>query len=185
MGLYVEFSVYDLGFIESTPNLGISPPYSEGCNVFVDTFLTVANELVPVDTGFLRSTLEADTDGFSCSAGTDCEYAEFVEYGTWCCGAQPYFEPAIEAAIDAAMPYWQFAEECAMDAENQAMAEFDKALNQGVALSLDQLVEIALAALAFAFMIIIMVITQEFMKDIFSVEKSGKNMTLIPDVIIT
>ena len=72
-----------------------------------------------------------------------------------------------------------------MDAENKALAEFDKALNQGVALSLDQLVEIAMAALVFAFMIIIMVLTQEFMKDIFSVANDGKDMTLIPDVIIT
>lgn len=105
MGLYVEFSVYDLGFIESTPNLGISPPYSEGCKVFVDTFLEVSKALVPVDTGFLQSSLEAGTEGLECWANTDCEYAEFVEYGTWCCGAQPYFEPAIEAALDAAMPY--------------------------------------------------------------------------------
>ena len=105
MGLYVEFDVSEFGFIDSTPQLGITPLYDMGCNVFVNTFLAVANELVPVDTGFLQSTLEADTDGFSCSAGTDCEYAEFVEYGTWCCGAQPYFEPAIEAALDAAMPY--------------------------------------------------------------------------------
>ena len=105
MGLYVEFSVSDFGFIEITPQLGISPLYDTGCDIFVETFLQVAHDLVPVDTGFLQSTLEADTDGFSCSAWTDCEYAEYVEYGTWRCAAQPYFEPAIQAALQAAMPY--------------------------------------------------------------------------------
>lgn len=80
--------------------------YSEGCAVFVDTFLAVATDLVPVDTGALRDSIIADTDGeyIECEAGMD--YAQYVEYGTYKMAAQPYFEPALEAALEAAKPYW-------------------------------------------------------------------------------
>ena len=33
--------------------------YSEGCDIFVDTFLAIATDLVPVDTGNLMSSLDA------------------------------------------------------------------------------------------------------------------------------
>ena len=53
--------------------------YSEGCDIFVDTFLAIATDLVPVDTGNLMSSLDASTNGTAVTAKTDCEYAEYVE----------------------------------------------------------------------------------------------------------
>lgn len=125
MGLYCGFDLSnDFGFTEATEEYGIIPDYSEGCAVFVDTFLQVSTSMVPVDTGYLRSTLTASTDGnFWCEAETICEYAQYVEYGTWRQRAQPYFTPAIEAALDAAIPLWIAAEEEAWLEEEMLLEE--------------------------------------------------------------
>lgn len=115
MGLLVEFDlINDFGFLDETEEYGIVPDYSEGCEVFVKTFLEIANDLVPVDTGYLKHTLEAEYDDTYCVAETDCEYAQYPEFGTWCQAAQPYFTPALEAALSAAEPYWNEAEEQAL-----------------------------------------------------------------------
>ena len=128
MGLYCEFDVVqDFGFIRATEMFNIYPDYSEGCQVFVETFNRVSTSLVPVDTGYLRSTLRADTDGDShCWAETDCEYAQYVEYGTSYMSEQPYFEPAFEEALNAAAPLWENAQ---MVAEAEE-AELEEMMNQ-------------------------------------------------------
>lgn len=111
MGLYAEYSFIDDGGMPSEVSGGddrigeasVFVDYSEACAVFVDTFLRVANELVPVDTGYLRSTIQAGEwgDGFWCEASAD--YAQYVEYGTSYMDAQPYFEPALAEAFGEAM----------------------------------------------------------------------------------
>lgn len=102
MGLYVGFAPEDVGFPSELEAEGIVVvvDYSEACNAFVQTFLRVSKQIVPVDTGFLRSTLTAATDGDFCEAYTQCEYSQYVEYGTSRQRAQPYFEPAIEEAFE-------------------------------------------------------------------------------------
>ena len=111
MGLYAEVDfITDWGFPEeltggdaSIGEASVPVNYSGACSAFVETFMKVATELVPVDTGYLRSTIDADTDGFSfCYAEATAEYAQYVEYGTWCMDAQPYFEIALEEACQAA-----------------------------------------------------------------------------------
>ena len=128
MGLYCEFDVVeDFGFIRATEMFNIYPDYSEGCQVFVETFNKVSTSLVPVDTGYLQSTLRADTDGdTTCYAETDCEYAQYVEYGTVYMSEQPYFEPAFEEALNAAAPLWEEAQAVA-EAEE---AELEEMMNQ-------------------------------------------------------
>ena len=126
MGLLCEFDVInDFGYMESTEEYNIYPDYSEGCQVFVDTFLSVSRQLVPVDTGYLRSTLDASCDDTSCRAETDCEYAQYPEYGTWCQAAQPYFEPALLAALEAAAPLWDQAVDDA-NAEEEMLLEAEE-----------------------------------------------------------
>ena len=111
MGLYAEVDfINDWGFPdeltggdETIGEASVSVNYSGACSIFVETFMEVAKELVPVDTGYLRSTIDAGTDGFSfCYAEATAEYAQYVEYGTWCMDAQPYFEIALEEACQAA-----------------------------------------------------------------------------------
>ena len=111
MGLYAEIDIVDdWGFpfdlTGGDDEIGyetVPVDYSGACRVFVSTFMEVATKLVPVDTGYLRSTINADTDGISvCYAEATAEYAQYVEYGTWCMRAQPYFEIALEEACAAA-----------------------------------------------------------------------------------
>lgn len=125
MGLYCEFDVInDFGYLDETEEYSIIPDYSDGNDVFISVFLRTARELVPVDTGYLKSTIQADSDGDSfCYCETNCEYAQYVEYGTYKMGAQPYFEPAIEAALAAAKPYWDEAERDALEEEEMLAME--------------------------------------------------------------
>ena len=122
MGLFVEFDVIDdLGYLDMTEEYAIVPDYSEGCQVFAITFLEVARQLVPVDTGYLRSTLKAGGYDTYCYAETDCEYAQYPEFGTWCQAEQPYFRPALEQAIMAAKPYWDRAQQEALIEEEMVL----------------------------------------------------------------
>lgn len=109
MGLRVSFSVVDdLGFPESRMRGTTLEKidYSEGCETFVSTFLEVALAEVPVRTGYLKSTIEGSSTDDSCTCETDCDYAQYVEFGTERMAAQPYFQPALEAALEAAIPIW-------------------------------------------------------------------------------
>ena len=123
MGLYAEYSFIDDGGFPDEVSGGddqigeasVFVDYSSACAVFVDTFLRVAHQLVPVDTGYLRSTIDAGEwgDGFWCEATAD--YAQYVEYGTSHMDAQPYFEPALEAAFSEAMIEAQLAVDAASE----------------------------------------------------------------------
>lgn len=138
MGLFVEFDVVmDFGYMDQTEEYGIIPDYSEGCEVFVETFLNIARQYVPVDTGYLKSTLTADYDDTYCCAETDCEYAQYPEFGTWCSPEQPYFRPALEQAIMTAEPFWNRAEEQA-NLEEQILIEEEQAMQQAQALAQQQ-----------------------------------------------
>lgn len=130
MGLLCEFSPEDLGLpyeVGGEFDIFEVVDYTMACEAFMQTFLIVSTNLVPVDTGYLRSTLDAYYDyDFTCTAITECEYAQYVEYGTWRQAAQPYFEPALYAALEAFMVYAQEAIDIAeelVQAEMQAVME--------------------------------------------------------------
>lgn len=131
MGLLAEFTMEDLGYADSTEELGVFIDYSYGCEVFAETFLKVAQDLVPVDTGRLLGSIEASASSDGCTCITRCEYAEYVEYGTCYMGAQPYFEPALMAALDAAIPYWDEAVEEALEEEEELLEEMEEAERGG------------------------------------------------------
>lgn len=105
MGLYAEFSITgDMGFPdeltggEGEQSASVLVNYSSACEIFVESFLRNANALVPVDTGYLKSTIDAGTDGDICWAEATADYAQYVEYGTIHMDPQPYFELALEIA---------------------------------------------------------------------------------------
>ena len=105
MGLRANINAMDQGF-PMTANVGdISIPvdYSEAAEIFKTIFLDVARELVPVRTGYLKSTIAAEIGEASIgevTAEASAEYAQYVEFGTYRQIAQPYFIPAIEAALE-------------------------------------------------------------------------------------
>lgn len=204
MGLLCEFDVCgDFGFLEQTNEFGIVPDYSEGCQVFCETFLRVSRRLVPVDTGYLRSTLDAGGGDTYCYAETDCEYAQYVEYGTWKQSAQPYFEPAIEAALQEAEPLWIQAEEDALMEEQMLLeeaAEEEAAEMAMMGASLDSSSSIGSMAGAFlGSLISALIIT--FVREIFAVDtgpsyniddggsrrgfSGGRGSVFMPDIDIT
>jgi HK97 gp10 family phage protein len=69
-----------------------------------------AKEMCPVDTGLLRNSLthEVRMDENAVIAGTNVEYAAYVELGTQKTREQPYLRPAIENHMD---EYRQIIEE--------------------------------------------------------------------------
>ena len=105
MGLYAEFSPYDFGFPSdfsaSTEDgdVYVEVDYSGAIDDAIDTFMEIATSLVPVDTGYLLSTISAFSDGDTVCFSADAEYAQYPEYGTWCQAEQPYFRPALQYAI--------------------------------------------------------------------------------------
>lgn len=65
-----------------------------------------AKVICPVDTGFLRSTIQAQAPfvgkGFGdVEVTVSAEYAAYVEYGTKFMGAQPYLRPATYENVEA------------------------------------------------------------------------------------
>lgn len=110
MGLLFNMSVQDLGYIQATQDIVLHPNYAEGCRVFCDTFLAEARARCPVRTGYLRSTISASSTASSITCMVGAEYAQYVEYGTSRQSAQPYFEPALQIALETARGYWDRAE---------------------------------------------------------------------------
>jgi len=55
-----------------------------------------AQKIVPVRTGYLRSTIYAQVKQWVVSVGAEAAYAYFIELGTQYMQAQPYLYPAIE-----------------------------------------------------------------------------------------
>ena len=75
--------------------------YSSALDSACAKFEEVAHQLVPVDTGYLRSSIWADNDGYSMVFFyAEADYAQYVEFGTLKMPAQEYFRPAVEAALD-------------------------------------------------------------------------------------
>ena len=58
-----------------------------------------AMRLVPVKTGYLRSTIYATVQGWVATIGASATYAIFVEMGTRRMAAEPYLWPAVYGAL--------------------------------------------------------------------------------------
>lgn len=134
MGLRVNINAMDQGFPMTADVGDISIPvdYSEAAEVFKAVFLDVARELVPVRTGYLKSTIAAEIGEASIgevTAEASAEYAQYVEFGTYRQMAQPYFIPAIEAALEEWGLAAQKAYEEALE-EAQAAYEAEQAQQQ-------------------------------------------------------
>lgn len=145
-----------------------TPAFEAACEAFDE----VANDLVPVDTGYLQSTIYSMCDSQSASFYADAEYAQYVEYGTYKMDAQPYFRPAIEAAKGAFM---EVAQELVEYAQQDVMFEVGSFnMESG---SIDAL----LGLVELVFSIIIMVLIQEFINTI----TGGDGSVGGGDIIIT
>lgn len=127
MGLRANINAIDQGFPMTADVGDISIPvdYSEAAEVFKTVFLDVARELVPVRTGYLKSTIAAKIGEASIgevTAEASAEYAQYVEFGTYRQMAQPYFIPAIEAALE---EWGLAAQEAYKEALEEAQAAYE------------------------------------------------------------
>lgn len=134
MGLRANINAMDQGFpmTADVGNISVPVDYSEAAEVFKTMFLDVARKLVPVRTGYLKSTIAAEIGEASIGEVTveaSAEYAQYVEFGTYRQMAQPYFIPAIEAALEEWGLAAQKAYEEALE-EAQAAYEAEQAQQQ-------------------------------------------------------
>jgi HK97 gp10 family phage protein len=60
---------------------------------------TEATRLVPVRTGYLRSTIFARVQEWNTEVGAEAAYAANVEFGTRYAMAQPFLQPAVQAHL--------------------------------------------------------------------------------------
>ena len=74
-----------------------------------------SQELVPVDTGFLKSSGYIQVQGDDVQVGYDADYASAVEYGTYKMEAQPFLRPAMDeneeeilSAVGSKIIDWEF-----------------------------------------------------------------------------
>lgn len=110
MGLYWECDVIeDLGYpkYEIAPSgIIINYDYSAGCEMFRAVFLANVMNKCPVATGHLLYSVNSKTQNTTIRCWTNCDYAQYVEYGTAYMSAQPYFEPSLNTAFEMAVEIW-------------------------------------------------------------------------------
>lgn len=136
MGLYASFTVEQQGFplelsqVVLGEELWVEIDYSAALQDAVDTFINAAVDLVPVDTGYLQSTISASCDSYSVEFEATAEYAQYPEFGTWCQAAQPYFTPALEEAvavfIEGAYEAYEWAQDELQDMIDEVIAEYEE-----------------------------------------------------------
>lgn len=76
---------------------GIPQSVEDTLTEAADLAIKVAKDVVPVDTGRLRDSIDILEQGEDyVIVGSDVEYAFFVEFGTVKMEAQPYLSPALD-----------------------------------------------------------------------------------------
>lgn len=75
---------------------------AEELNSGANSAVSLAKQLAPVDTGFMRTnitqTVNASPEKLRAEIESGADYSVFVEYGTVNMAAQPFFTPAFENA---------------------------------------------------------------------------------------
>jgi HK97 gp10 family phage protein len=66
---------------------------------WAETVKTEATRLVPVRTGYLRSTIYARIQEWNTEVGAEAAYAANVEFGTRYAMAKPFLNPAVQARL--------------------------------------------------------------------------------------
>ena len=113
----------DVPYNDQDVEVTVQVDYSDAFAAFADAFYSYATDLVPVDTGYLQSTISASSDDWSITAEASAHYAQYVEFGTWKMAAQPYFIPALEYAWGETADAFQQAVLDAMDEAEARLAE--------------------------------------------------------------
>lgn len=103
MGLSAEISIGGPDELRDD-ELGVSVlvDYTLALEAGIDAFLSTATSLCPVRSGQLVGSISASISGTNTiHVEASAPHAAYVEYGTSRMGAQPFFEPAVEACVGA------------------------------------------------------------------------------------
>jgi HK97 gp10 family phage protein len=68
----------------------------EALRLWAEAVKEEAQAIVPVRSGYLRSTIYAEIADWIANIGAEATYAAFVEFGTRRMMARPYLQPALE-----------------------------------------------------------------------------------------
>lgn len=118
----------DVAWNNETTEVTVQVDYTDAFAAFADAFYSIATDLVPIDTGYLLSSISSSSDDWSMTAQADADYAQYVEFGTWKMAAQPYFIPALNQAWDETEPLFQQA---LLDAQQELQNEI-AAIQEGL-----------------------------------------------------
>jgi len=72
---------------------------SEQLAAWAESVKTEATRIVPVRTGYLRSSIYARTHEWQTEIGAEAVYAANVEFGTCYARAKPFIHPAVQARL--------------------------------------------------------------------------------------
>ena len=98
MSVYCEIIQDDLTPMLEQMNENITRNIARTIIPVVREMASYAMMIVPVRTGYLRSTIFAEIlDNFTIIFGATAHYAAFVEYGTVKMAARPFIRPAIDS----------------------------------------------------------------------------------------
>ena len=71
----------------------------ESLREWAENVRTEAQRIVPVRTGYLRSTITSRTTEWNAEVGAEASYAADIEFGTRTAQAKPFLKPAVESKL--------------------------------------------------------------------------------------
>jgi HK97 gp10 family phage protein len=80
-------------------DVGMQRQVQEQLANWAETVKIEASRLVPVKTGYLRSTIFARIQEWTADVGAEASYASSVEFGTRYARAQPFLQPAVQERL--------------------------------------------------------------------------------------
>jgi HK97 gp10 family phage protein len=98
----MSVTIKKTGFNAQALSLHLRQDIAEVLNEGADSCVSLAQQLAPVDTGYMRDNIsqtdEATSADLKATIESGADYSAFVEYGTINMDAQPFFTPAFESA---------------------------------------------------------------------------------------
>jgi HK97 gp10 family phage protein len=98
MSVQIRKTGFNFAALSERVRKNIADELNSGANSCV----TLAQQLAPVDTGFMRDNIKqtetASPTELKAVIESEADYSAFVEYGTVNMEAQPFFTPAFESA---------------------------------------------------------------------------------------
>jgi HK97 gp10 family phage protein len=94
----VRISGFNFAALSERMRRNIAEVLNEGA----ESQVSLAKQLAPVDTGYMRDHIaqieQASSESLRAVMESEADYSAFVEYGTVNMDAQPFFTPAFESA---------------------------------------------------------------------------------------